>query len=68
MNTKKNVILVVLFVIVIVVCSCFVLGGCGSSRSNSSGKKWSDLTEQEKENARWAYHAKQAAEEYKKNH
>lgn len=38
---------------------------CGDS-GGSSGKKWSDLNEREKENARWAYHAQQAIEDYER--
>ena len=30
--------------------TCWILGDSGSS-----GKKWSDLSDQEKDNARWAY-------------
>ncbi len=36
------------------------------SNSSSSGKKWSDLSDVEKDNARWAYHAQQAIDNYDK--
>jgi len=39
------------------------LVACGSS---SSKTKWSDLSKEEQDNARWAYEAKQAEENYKK--
>ncbi|MBE6802696.1 MAG: hypothetical protein E7530_07405 [Ruminococcaceae bacterium] len=38
---------------------------CGDSGS-SSGKKWSDLSDREKDNARWAYHAQQAIDNYER--
>lgn len=65
----KNVVVGIFVIFFAVAMVCFVFGSCGSSSSgNSSGKKWSELTKQEQDNARWAYHAKQAAEEYKKSH
>ena len=66
-NSMKNVVVGIFAVIIAIAMCCFVFGSCGSS-SSSSGKKWSELTEQEKDNARWSYHAKQAAEDYRNSH
>lgn len=35
-----------------------LLGSCDSG-SSSSGRKWSDLSDQEKANAKWAYNVQQ---------
>ena len=65
----KNVVVGIIAVILAVAMVCFAFGSCGSSSSGkSSGKKWSELTKQEQDNARWAYHAKQAEEEYKNSY
>ena len=42
---------------------CFLLSSSSGGGSSSSGKKWGDLNEQEKANARWAYYAQQAIDE-----
>ena len=34
--------------------------GSSGSNSSSTGRKWSDLSETEKQNARWAYEVSQA--------
>ena len=53
---------IVIFVVVIVV-SFIIFGACGGLDSNS-GTKWSSLSEQEKENARWAYNVKQSLDNW----
>ena len=53
--------------ITIIVVFGLLLGGiasCSDSSSSSSGRKWSDLSEVEKQNAKWAYEAKQAIDKY----
>lgn len=40
---------------------------CDSGSSNKSGKKWSDLSDTEKANAKWAYEAQQIIKEKEKN-
>ena len=51
-SIKQWVIGGVLFVIVVALAA-----SCGSSSSSSSGRKWSDLSDVEKQNAKWAYEA-----------
>ena len=48
----------IIALIIIFVISFAIFAACGGFDSNS-GTKWSDLSEQEKENARWAYKVKQ---------
>ena len=49
---------------VVIVFSCIIIGVCcDSGGGSSSGKKWGDLTDQEKENARWAYNVKSYIDE-----
>lgn len=50
----KGWIIIILFVLMIGA----MFSGGGSS-SSSSSRKWSDLSEREKENARWAYEVQQ---------
>ena len=54
-------LIVLAFVLVLHVCS-----GEGLFDFSSSSRSWSDLSDIEKENARWAYEAKQAINNYKK--
>lgn len=51
----------VILALIIALCLC---GSCGGSRS-SSGKKWSDLSDVEKANAKWAYEVQQELEDMK---
>ena len=54
-NKKSNVVVIVIaIVLALLLCQCM-----GVFDSSSSGKKWSDLTETEKNNARWAYEVQQ---------
>ena len=52
-----------IFVIII----ALLLSICNGCSSSNSGRKYSDLSEQEKRNAKWAYEAKQAVEKAKKS-
>lgn len=65
-KSKSKLIAVALIAIAlaILIPLCFV--GGDPNYSSSSGSKWSDLSDVEKENARWAYYAKQAADKYGK--
>lgn len=56
----EYIIAIVAFILVAVI----YFATCGDSGSSSSGKKWGDLSDQEKDNARWAYHAQQAIDDY----
>lgn len=60
-NKEKTPVGCVVLVLIIIA----IFFGCfsGGSSSSSSGKKWGDLNEQEKANARWAYYAQQAINE-----
>lgn len=58
MSEKLKEIIIALVIIVILF---LIIPGSGGS--SSSGRKWSDLNEQEKDNARWAYYAQQAIDE-----
>ena len=51
-------------VIIVAAAIAIVAYFASSSSSSSSGRKWSDLSEVEKDNARWAYNAKQAIDKY----
>lgn len=56
---KKNIkpiICVVIFAVIFTSCATM----CNGSSSSKSGKKWSDLSDVEKENARWAYEVQQS--------
>lgn len=55
----------VVSIILIIVLFVSFFGSCGKS---SSGKKWSDLTEKEKDEARWAHQVQEAEEKYKQEH
>ena len=56
---KKNIKPIIGVVIAaIVFTSCATM--CDSGSSSKSGKKWSDLSEVEKANARWAYEVQQS--------
>ena len=61
MNNKTNgnptAVIVLIVIIVCLAMSCS--SGSGSSSSSKSGKRWSDLSEVEKQNARDAYKMKQ---------
>lgn len=52
---KKNTIITI---IVVVIFCVLYLTMCGD-RGSSSGTKWSDLSDTEKANAKWAYEVKQ---------
>ena len=55
---------VILFSVILVI--VLIIGGaCSDSGSSSSGRKWSDLSDVEKANAKWAYEAQQAINNYK---
>ncbi|MBR6785785.1 MAG: hypothetical protein IKM25_05990 [Clostridia bacterium] len=58
---KEYVAAIVAFVIIV----ALYFAICGDS-GGSSGRKWSDLSDREKDNARWAYHAQQAADNYER--
>lgn len=58
----KNKLIFAVVVCVIVVLFAACTSSCGGS--SSSGTSWSDLSDVEKENARWAYQAQQAIDEY----
>ncbi len=45
---------------IVVVVLALLLSMCSGGGSRSSGRSWSDLSETEKANARWAYSAQQA--------
>ena len=47
----------IMAVVVLIVASLLV--ACGGRSSSSSGKKWSDLSDVEKANAKWAYQVQQ---------
>lgn len=49
-KSNSKIFSTVIAVVMIIV----ILGGCGSS-SPSSGKKYSDLSDVQKKNAKWAY-------------
>ena len=53
-GTIGVVCLVAIFVIIVVIGV-----SCSSSSSSSSGKKWSELSDVEKDNAKWAYEVQQ---------
>lgn len=54
-DSKSSTVIVFIIIIVLAI----ALNMCGGGGS-SSGRKWDDLTETEKNNARWAYEVKQA--------
>ncbi len=65
---KVLVFLLIAVLLVFYVCSSEGLFHSSKpSKSSKSSKSWSELSDREKDNARWAYYAKQAAEEYRKN-
>lgn len=55
---KKEKLIMLIFAIVVGI----ILYACDSG--SSSGTKWSDLSKQEQDNARWAYYAQEAAKNY----
>ena len=59
MTARKNTKAAIVSMITAFLVLAGSLGGCSSS-SSSSKKKWSDLNEREKQNARWAYEADKA--------
>jgi len=54
-NNKGSTVAVIIFFVIFAV---FFFSFCGESGSKS-GRKWSDLSDVEKDNARWAYETKQ---------
>ena len=58
MDKAKTIGQIIVFVIALIIAAVlFVM--CSSPSDSSSGRKWSDLSEIEKENARWAYDVQQ---------
>ena len=45
---------------VVVVIIVALVAACSGGSGSSSGRKWSDLSDVEKANAKWAYNAQQA--------
>lgn len=60
-NKNKNGAVNKIAIAITILLAIFILAMCSSGGSSKSGRKWSDLSDQEKENARWAYYAQQAA-------
>lgn len=58
MDNTKNSGVGPLVILVIVV--ALLMSMCSSSGGSKSGRKWSDLSEVEKQNARWAYEFQQS--------
>lgn len=48
---------------IVFILAAALVASCSGGSSSSSGKKWSDLSDVEKENARWAYEAQQAIDD-----
>lgn len=46
--------------VIVIIAMALLLSMCSSSGSSKSGRKWSDLSEVEKANARWAYEVQQS--------
>ncbi|MBP3938903.1 MAG: hypothetical protein IK955_05800 [Clostridia bacterium] len=63
---KKSIKETILGIVALIVAAVIFFATCGGSGSNKSGKKWSDLSDQEKDNARWAYEAQKAIDEYER--
>lgn len=59
-NIRWYVVAAAIFVGIVLLISAV---GEGCSSSGSSGRKWSDLSDVEKDNARWAYYAQQAIDD-----
>ncbi|MBP3330822.1 MAG: hypothetical protein J6L89_08325 [Clostridia bacterium] len=51
-------------ILLILVFGAVILNCCDSGSGSSGGKKWNDLSDQEKDNARWAYEVNQYIEDY----
>ncbi len=60
-NNQNQVVAIVVTAIVVVFAVIYALT---SSSGGSSKKSWGDLNETEKNNARWAYYAQEAAKNY----
>ena len=54
----------IVFVVAIIAIIAMIFSG--GSDSSSSKRSWSDLSDVEKDNARWAYEVKQAIDSYNK--
>ena len=61
MNGKGYLIV---FIVMVILLGAGV-ASCSDSPSSSSGKKWSELSDVEKANAKWAYEAQQAINNYR---
>lgn len=58
----KNNFIVAIFMIIFII---MIMAMCSGGGESGSGRKWSDLSKTEQDNARWAYEARQAIEAQK---
>ena len=65
LSRKAVTVRVIILVVAAVLCLICLIGGLLSIISDSGGRSWSDLSDVEKDNARWAYEAQQAINDYR---
>ena len=63
-STKVKLIYILVLVVACILCLVCFANFVTNTFLSDEGRSWSDLSDVEKENARWAYEAQQAINEY----